>query len=151
MGSGNRPVASSVALIAWCVAVLVVNAIALAVSVARRWPAAFGVTPDPNHITLGSGSAIAAPVEPLAAVAVCVILVVLPWRWVRVVGSVAATLLGVVFLVGNLGEPTTFHPEAALEAFFHVVGIGLALGLLGLGVWNSAANLRGERPSAPPR
>jgi hypothetical protein len=130
------------ALALWSLAVLVENAVATVVGVRERWPAAFGVAPDPEHITLLSGSAIAAPLAPLLVLVGCTVLVLLPWQRLRIAGAVGAGLLGILFVIGTLGEPTTFHPEAALEEVFHLLGLVLAIGLVALGLWTVAATLR---------
>src|SRR5438105_3458700 len=118
-------------LVLWNLAVLVENAVATVVGMKQRWPAAFGVTPDPAYITLLSGSAIAAPPVPLLLLIGCTMLVLLPWRWLRIAGAVGAALLGILFVIGTLGEPTTFRPESALEELFHLLGLVLAMGLVG--------------------
>jgi hypothetical protein len=129
------------ALILWSLIVLAENAVAAAVGIKERWPGAFGVTPDPDHITLLSGSAIAAPLVPLLLLVASIVLLLLPWRWLRIGGAVGAALLGILFIIGTLGEPTTLKPESALEELFHLTGLIFAIGLAGLGFWTAAGYL----------
>jgi hypothetical protein len=133
---------SLLVLVVWSLLVFAENAFATAVGIRERWPAAFGVIPDPDHITLLSGSAIAAPLVPLLVLVGCIVLLLLPWRWLRRAGAVGAALLGVLILIGTLGEPTTFQPESGLEEAFHLTGLVLAIGLVGLGVWAAAVDSR---------
>jgi hypothetical protein len=125
----------------WIVAVLLLNAVATVVGMKQRWPAAFGVTPDPDHITVLSGSAIAAPLAPLLVLGACAVLVLVRSRWLNLAGAAGSVLLGILFIVATLAEPTTLHPEAALEEVFHVLALLSAAGLLGLGIWTLTAVL----------
>jgi hypothetical protein len=124
------------------------NAIAAVVGMKERWPGAFGITPDPDHITLLSGSAIAAPLAPLLLLVGCIVLLLLPWRSLGIAGAIGAALLGILFIIGTLGEPTTFQPESALEELFHLAGLMLAIGLVGLGVWTVVGYLRPQRTTS---
>jgi uncharacterized BrkB/YihY/UPF0761 family membrane protein len=120
-------------LIGLGVATVVLNAAAAAVAVSQRWPAAFGVTPDPDHIAqnwLTSGTAISAPLAPIVALAAFIALANARSRRAQVVGFLGSLIVGVLFVIGQLGEPTLMRPESPLEATFHVVGLVLALILI---------------------
>ena len=47
----------------------------------------------------------------------------------------AEIIVGLVFVIGTLGEPTTFHPEIPLEEFFHLIWLMLALVLIAAAGW----------------
>jgi hypothetical protein len=113
-------------------AIVVQNAVAAVVAVSAGWPAEFGTHHDPDHVSdqwVSSGTAISAPVAPLVALLVFAALVATGRRRIAFIGALGATLVGVVFIIGVFGEPTTFHPRTGVEALFHVIGLLLALAL----------------------
>ena len=137
-------------LIPVVIATLVVNAAAVAVAVANGWPAEFGTHNDPHRVAdqwIASGTAISAPLAPLVVLAVCGALVGMRSRRLGLIGAIGATCVGVLAIIGELGEPTLRHPVNTLEALFHVVGVVLGVGIILTGsreAWGRLSRTAGE-------
>lgn len=92
-------------------AVIVLNVVTAAVAVWMNWPTQFGrVGTDAGADVLTSGTAISAPMAPLALLVVSLLLVRAGGRW-TIAGLVGFCLVAVVFLIGGLGE--AFAPATA--------------------------------------
>jgi len=132
------------------VAVLVLNAVA---AVIANWPAQFGqVGTDAGAEFLSSGTAISAPLIPVAALLLVVALIhrqgALGW-----VAIVAALFAAASVIIGGLGElvaePTADTPKAVLTVGGLVWPfIGIVLTLLALAA--AVERLRRKRPLASP-
>ncbi len=119
-------------LFGFTVAVLVLNVVAAFVAVIANWPAQFGqVGTDAGAEVLTSGTAISAPLIPVAALLVVVLFVrrqgALGW-----VAIVAALFAAASVIIGGLGElmaePTADTPKIVLTfggLVWPVVGIVL--------------------------
>lgn len=81
------------------------------IAVTQRLPYHFGGDGDPNNVwrdfVQGSGTAMSPPLGALALFAVATLLAMVR-HWVGRIGAVVTVLLGLVFLIGALGEPLTF-------------------------------------------
>ena len=90
------------------------NLIGLVISVAARWPAEFGGVGDPDNVArefFSRGTLLAAPLAPLVALVVSAFLALRAGGWLRVLGLVGLMVIGVLFIIGTLGEPQ--RPEAS--------------------------------------
>ncbi len=123
------------------------NIAAAMLAIQERWPAAFGMTPDPDHVARDAvivGTAISAPVAPLVALIAFILLAQARARSARIVGYLGTIVVALLFVVGTVGEPTLVHPESALEEAIHLLGLALATVLLVVGV-RGLAGLRSRR------
>jgi len=82
-----------------------------------------------NDQWLRSGSAVSAPMLPLLALAVFVVLAQLRWRRVRISGGVGCVLLASLVVLACASEPTFRHPVSALEFLLQLLFITLAIAL----------------------
>ncbi len=84
---------------------------------------------------LWSGSAVSAPMPPLLALAVFVVLAQLRWRRVRIIGCVGCVLIAGLFVFACANEPTFLHPVSSLEFLLQllVIALAIALGVAGIG------------------
>ncbi len=105
----------------FAVVVVLANALATVLAVAANWPSQFGgvVGSDAGREWLSRGTAISAPLAPVA----CFVLVAVLVRsrsWVGWLGIGLAFLTAVLVLVGGMGElvaePTADVPRAVLIA-----------------------------------
>ena len=140
-------------LLRFSVGVLILNVVAAVVAVAVNWPAQFGqVGTDAGAEVLISGTAISAPLIPVAALLVVVIF----GRhrgalgWVAIVAAVFAAALVIIGGVGELtAEPTVDTPQAVLVVsglVWSMVGIVLAY----LATVAGVERLRRRRPTKSP-
>ena len=125
-------------LIATAIATLLAfNALGLVVSLIEKAPKEFGGVGDPDNV-LGEfptqGTLFAAPLAPL------LVLILGLWlrgcgRWFAILGLLAVIVVGVLFVVGTLGEPwqpQASDPPLALLIVWRSVGIALSVSLIGL-------------------
>ena len=137
-------------------AVFLLNFVAAAVAVAVNWPSQFGgVGTDAGEEVLSRGTAISAPLLPIAILVVSLLLV---WRGGRLltVGVVGIAVTAAMFLIGGIGELTAEEtadtPKVVLVAA-GIVWIVIALLLLGLAIaafverWRSVRRARSEHAS----
>jgi len=131
------------------VAVLVLNAVAAMIAVRANWPAQFGqVGTDAGAEFLSSGTAISAPVVPVAALLVVVFFVHRQgaFGWVAIVAALFAAASVIIGGLGELmAEPTVDTPKAVLTVgglVWPLVGIVLIL----LAVAAAVERLRRKRP-----
>ncbi len=122
-------------LLAFGVVLLLLNLVAAAIAVAVNWPSQFGgVGTDAGDELVTRGTAISAPLLPIAILAVSLLLV---WRGGRmaVVGLVGVCATAALFLVGGIGElvaeGTTDTPKGVLVVS-GIVWIAIAVTLLAL-------------------
>ena len=111
------------------IAFFIYAAVAAVVSVLAGWPAQFGGAGDPANVGgefLSRGTAIAPPLVPLVALGGGALLV-RKGGWWGAVGAVTLLLLGVVFVIGGLGEALAPSPLTAPRVVL-VVGAVLAVG-----------------------
>ena len=97
---------------------------------------------------LWSGSAVSAPMPPLIALAVFVVLTQVRWRRVRIIACAGCVLLAALFVFACANEPTFLHPVASLEFLLQLLVIALAIALGVAGIGAVVSNLRN---SADPR
>ena len=125
------------ALLTFATAVVLLNFVAAAVAVAVNWPSQFGgVGTDAGEELLTRGTAISAPLVPIAILVVSLLLV---WRGGRllVVGLVGIGATAALFLIGGIGELTaegTADTPKAVLVVAGIVWIGIALSLLALAI-----------------
>ena len=113
-------------------AVLALQVVLAAISIAANWPSQFdGVGTNAGEEFVTRGTAVAPPLVPMLLFAAALALALRRGRW-RTVGVVVICLLCVVFVVGSLGElfaePTVDVPRSVLVA--SGVGGTLLYGLL---------------------
>jgi hypothetical protein len=131
-------------LVATTLALVVLNTIAAVVAIDHGWPGAFGTHRDPHRVShdwLLNGSAISAPAPPLIVLVVATLLSLSRNRLLGAVGAAGCIVIGVVFVIATIGEPTMFHPESALEELFHALGLVLAATLVVAGALELRARL----------
>ncbi len=105
--------------------VLVLNPIAALVAMATDWRARFDPPPDQGSVASElalNGSAISAPIAPLALLTACALLARRQDRW-RVLGLVGIALIGLVFIVAAIGEITASPSEHTPQAVLIFAGI----------------------------
>lgn len=113
--------------LAWQAAagVLVLNLVAALVAMATDWRARFDPPPDQGSVSSElalNGSAISAPVAPLALLAACALLARRDDRW-RVLGLLGIALAGLLFLIGAIGELTASPSEHTPRAVLVFAGV----------------------------
>lgn len=117
--------------------VLALNVLAAIVAVVLNWPAQFGqVGTSARSDVLAKGTAISAPMLPVAILVVSLLLVRAGRGW-TVVGLAGYCLVAILVLIGGLGEAvaaeTADTPKAVLVAS-GIVWAVIAVSMLGLGV-----------------
>ncbi len=125
-----RPTRRRLVLIA--ALIFVVSTVGLVLAIIFQWPTQFDGSGNPN-VTAGEvvtgGTATSIPLGPWVALAVFAFLA-RSRRWWGTLAVVILCLLGVIFIIGGLGEafapPTPFVPRAVL------IASGVVAGLLGL-------------------
>lgn len=135
------------ALLRFGASLLVLNLLAAAVAVALNWPSQFGsVGTDAGAELLTRGTAISAPLLPVALLVVSLLLV---WRGGRalVVGAVGALLTAVVVLIGGIGELTAKATSDTPKAVLVVAGLAWIL-IAAFLAWLAVGALREQRRSA---
>ncbi|MDP8907723.1 MAG: hypothetical protein M3N47_01105 [Chloroflexota bacterium] len=106
-------------------AALVINLIAAGVAMATDWRARFDPPPDQGSVASElalNGSAISAPIAPLALLAACALLARRQDRW-RVLGLIGIAVTGLVFIVAAIGEITASPSEHTPQAVLIFAGI----------------------------
>lgn len=89
--------------------VILANVVAATIAVAVNWPAQFGrVGTDARAEVFASGTAISAPLLPIAILAVSLLLIRAGGRWISV-GLLAFSVVALLMVIGGLGE--AFAPE----------------------------------------
>ena len=120
-----------------------------------NWPSQFGgVGTDAGDELLTRGTAISAPLLPIAILVVSLLLV---WRGGRssTVGAVGIAITAALLLIGGIGELTaeeTVDTPKSVLVVGGIVWIGVALSLLGLAIAalvERRRSVRRARPSAP--
>jgi len=91
---------------------------------------------------LWSGCAVSAPLPPLIALAVFVVLAQLRWRRVRIIACAGCLLLAALFVFACASEPTFLHPVSSLEFLLQLLVIALAIALGGAGMRAVVSSLR---------
>lgn len=95
-------------------ALLVLNLVGAAISIAAGWPAEFDGVGDPDNVWgefLSRGTLLAAPLLTLVLIAASVLLIIQGGKLVAGAGLVGLIILAVLIIVGSLGEPLS--PEAS--------------------------------------
>ncbi len=116
----------------FAVAVLVLNAIATAVAIAVNSPSQFGIVgTDVGSEFLLSGTAISAPLLPVALLLAVAVLAARDDKWAWI-GILAGYLAAIIVAIGGIGdlfpEPTADTPrEVLITAGLVWIGVGLAL------------------------
>lgn len=95
-----------------------------------------------NDQWLWFGSAVSAPMLPLLALAVFVVLAQLRWRRVRISGGVGCVLLACLVVSACVSEPTFRYPVSALEFSLQLLFITLAITLGVAGAVAVASDIR---------
>jgi len=132
-------------------AILVFSAIGWVISVVFEMPGEFGDLGDPDNVLAESvtrGTLLAAPLTTLIGLVVLSLLIWRGNRWLRSVGLLGMMILGVLFVVGNLGEPLdpeASDPPLALLLVWRAIGTGLSVSLAALA---AAALYRTLRPGS---
>ena len=147
-----RPTTRRLVLIA--ALIFVVSTLGLVLAIIFQWPTRFDGSGNPN-VTAGEvvigGTATSIPLGPWVALAVFAFLA-RSRRWWGTLAVVILCLLGVIFIIGGLGEafapPTPFVPRAVLIASGVVAGL-LGLTLLPSGIADLVDRARTRR--LPPR
>ena len=128
---------------------LVYGLVAATVAIRQDWPAEFGTTPtdDPETVVqwVVRGSLISAPLAPLVAQVVLTGLALLERPGWRVFAGIGFALLGVVYVIGNLGEPLDperSDPPVIVDGAFRIIGVAWALALIVLGVLTARSAIR---------
>jgi hypothetical protein len=118
--------------------VLAEQLVSLPVALAANWPAQFGESgTDAGAEWVSRGTALTAPVLPLAILAVALLLARRGGTVLRRVGVVLAGLCGLVLIVGSLGEAVA--PATADVGKAVLVGSGVVGTLLGGALATAAA------------
>jgi len=141
--------------LAWraVVGVLAYNIIAALVAIATDWRARFDPPPDQGSVSSElalNGSAISAPIAPLALLAAGALLARRQDRW-KVLGLVGIAIAGALFVVGALGEITaspSIHTPQAVLIFAGVVHSAIGIALIGLA---TSDFIRGRTSDGAPR
>ena len=96
---------------------------------------------------LWSGSAVSAPMLPLVALVVFVVLAQLPWRLIRIIAGVGCLSVAALFIFACASEPTFLHPVSALEFLLQllVIAFAIALGVAGTAAVVSNVRSRDDR------
>ena len=128
---------------------LVYGLVAATVAIRQDWPAEFGTTraDDPETVVqwVVRGSLISAPLAPLVAQVVLTGLALLERPGWRVFAGIGFALLGVVYVIGNLGEPLDperSDPPVIVYGAFRIIGVAGALALIVLGVLTARSAIR---------
>ena len=128
---------------------LVYALVAMVVAITQDWPAEFSTTSadDPETVVqwIVRGSLISAPLAPLVAQVVLTGLALLERPGWRVFAGIGFALLGVVYVIGNLGEPLDperSDPPVIVYGAFRMIGVAGALALLVLGVLTARSAIR---------
>ena len=110
-------------------ALLVLHAVGTALAVWANWPAQFGgVGTDAGAEWVARGTALSAPLPPLVVLAAAAVLASLR-GWAARVGAALVVLLGLLFMVGALGEafaPATEDVSKAVLVASGVLGVVVA-------------------------
>ena len=131
-------------LLRFGVAVLVLNVLAAAVAVAFNWPSQFGsVGTDAGDELLTRGTAISAPLLPVALLVVSLLLV---WRGGRalVAGILGVLITAAMVLIGGIGELTAAGTSDTPKAVLVVAGVVWIL-IAAFLAWLAVAALRERR------
>jgi len=128
---------------------LVYGLVAAVVAITQDWPAEFSTTPadDPDTVVqwIVRGSLVSAPLAPLAVQIVLTGLALLERPGWRVFAGAGFALLGVVYMIGNVGEPLDperSDPPVIVYGAFRVIGVAGALALVVLGVLTARSAVR---------
>jgi len=112
--------------------IFVVSTVGLVLAVVFQWPTQFDGSGNPN-VTAGEvvtgGTATSIPLGPWVALAVFAFLA-RSRRWWGTLAVVILCLLGVIFVIGGLGE--AFAPSTPYVPRAVLVGAGVVYGVLGL-------------------
>jgi hypothetical protein len=131
-------------------AVLALNLIGWAISVAAELPAEFdGVRDDVLADSVTAGTLLAAPLTALVALIVLSLLAWFGGRWLGSVGLLGLIALGVVFTIGNLGEPLdpeASDPPTAFLVTWRIVAVGLCGALIVAAAVQMVYRVRGIGP-----
>ena len=141
----SRISARAPALLAVALAIVLETLVAGRVAVANGFVAGFPrqTLQQLNDQWLWSGSAVSAPMLPLLALAVFVVLAQLHWRRVRISGGVGCVLLAGLVALACASEPTFRHPVSALAFSLQLLLITLAITLGLAGTAAVAGDIRG--------
>lgn len=132
------------ALLRFGVGLLVLNVLAAAVAVAVNWPSQFGsVGTDAGDELLTRGTAISAPLLPVALLVVSLLLVRRGGR-ALVAGAVGVLLTAAMMLIGGIGELTAAGSRDTPKAVLVVAGVVWILVAACL-AWLAVAALRQRR------
>jgi len=132
--------------------VLVYSVFTAVLAITLDWPAEFGTSPEDDPETIAQwivhGSLVSAPLAPIVAQIVLTGLALLRRPGWRIASGLGFVVLGVVYLIGNLGEP--LDPERSDQpvlAYIALRGLGIAaaVALVGLGAWTAARAVREYR------
>ena len=105
-------------------ALLVLRVVGTAVAVSANWPAQFGgVGNDAGAEWITRGTALSAPLAPLVVLAVAALLASLR-GWAGRVGAALVVLLGLLFMVGALGEAFAPATDDVSKAVLVASGMG---------------------------
>mgnify|MGYP001471836876 CR=1 FL=1 len=124
-------------------------AAAALVSILAGWPAQFGGAGDPDKVGIefvSRGTAIAPPLVPLLVLGGGALLVRRGRHW-STLGAVVLLLLGVLFVIGGIGEAFAPSPVTAPRAALVIGGVLAAGGgavLVGLSLAALIAKFRGR-------
>ena len=128
--------------------------VAVVVAITQDWPAEFSTTPADDPDTVGQwivrGSLVSAPLAPFVAQVVLTGLALLRRPGWRIVAGVGFALLGVLYVIGSLGEPLDperSDPPVLVYGAFRLIGVVAALALVVLGA-ATARRAIGELRSA---
>jgi hypothetical protein len=128
---------------------LVLSTVGAVVAIADRLPAEFGGPGDPNNVAgefLSRGTALSPPLVPMVLQVVFTVLATARRRWWGTLGVAGLTLLGLLYLIGGLGEG--FWPDRfnLFEKLLQFLGLVSALLMLGLGLLALLPRRRPPRP-----
>ena len=137
-------------LLAFGVALVVLNVVAAAVAVAANWPSQFGeARTDAGEDVITAGTAISAPLLPIAILVVSLLLV---WRGGRalVAGVVGVCLTAAMFFIGAVGELTAEGTDETPKTVLVAAGIVWAIIALALFALASVAFAEWRRRRSTP-
>jgi len=120
------------------------------VSIDHGWTAEFGDVGDPTDVSgewITRGTLFSPPLAPIIAQAVLTALALVRRRAAQLVAGAGLALLGVLYIVGGLGEPfdpVASDPNAAVYLLLRITGLVGAVALAAAGVATVLAALRGR-------
>jgi hypothetical protein len=133
--------------------ILVFQLLAAGVAIAANWPAQFGgVGTDASAEALTRGTALSAPLFPLAVFAVGLVCL---WRGATRTGAAVSAVVALAILAGSLGEafaPATADVPKVVLIASGVIGTVLATAILARvpAVWRESGAVRASRVTAAP-